>query len=226
MKNKEKFINILKTSGLFLLLLFLPSILLVLIFNKDALNVSDKNYIIIYTISSIIISLIIIFTNRRKITKDFKDYFKNFDKNFEISFKYWLIGIIIMFISNLFITLVLKKQIAGNETSIRNYIKIMPILMYINTIICAPINEEMIFRKCFKDILPTKWIFVTLSGLIFGFLHISSYMTGLSDLIYLIPYSSVGIAFALLYYKTDNIFSSITMHAIHNLISIILIGVI
>ena len=45
MKNKEKIINILKTSVLFLLLLFLPSILLVLIFNKDALNVSDKNYI-------------------------------------------------------------------------------------------------------------------------------------------------------------------------------------
>ena len=53
-------------------------------------------------------------------------------------------------------------------------------------------------------------------------LHIISYITSPIDLVYLIPYSALGIAFALLYHKTNNIFSTITMHAMHNLLAVIL----
>ena len=95
--------------------------------------------------------------------------------------------------------------------------------MTFDAAICAPINEELTFRKSFKEIFPSKWVFVIMSGLIFGLLHITSYIETFSDIIYLIPYSALGIAFALLYYKTDNIFSSITMHSIHNLLATLLV---
>ena len=62
-----------------------------------------------------------------------------------------------------------------------------------------------------------------MSGLIFGSLHITSYITTISDIIYIIPYASLGFAFGLLYYKTDNIFSSITVHSIHNLLATLLV---
>ena len=128
-----------------------------------------------------------------------------------------------MYISNLFITFVLNKQLAGNEETVRNYLVTLPLLMTFDAAICAPINEELTFRKSFKEIFPSKLVFVIISGFIFGSLHVASYIETFSDIIYLIPYSALGIAFALLYYKTDNIFSSITMHNIHNLLATILV---
>ena len=40
-------------------------------------------------------------------------------------------------------------------------------------------------------------------------------------LIHLIPYISVGIAFGYAYKKTNNIFGTITVHSIHNAITLI-----
>ena len=175
-------------------------------------------------------SLFLYYTISTKFSRDFwnrlsflKSYFKNFKKNFETSFKYWLAGLAVMYISNLFITFVLNKQLAGNEETVRNYLVTLPLLMTFDAAICAPINEELTFRKSFKEIFPSKWVFVIMSGLIFGLLHVASYIETFSDIIYLIPYSALGIAFALLYYKTDNIFSSITMHSIHNLLATLLV---
>lgn len=220
MKNKNK--NIFKTSGILLLMMFWPSFIFT-IFNIDLNTVSDKTYIIYYTISSLTLSIILIWTYKKEILKKIKDYFNNFSKNFEISFKYWFIGLIIMYASNLFITYILNKQLAGNEENVRNYLNTMPLLMSLNTIIIAPINEEITFRKSFKEVFQNKWIFAIMSGLVFGLLHITSYVTTLSDFIYIIPYGALGFIFALLYYKTDNIFSTITMHSLHNLLATLLV---
>lgn len=126
-----------------------------------------------------------------------------------------------MVVSNLFITVILGKAIAGNEETVRNYIVAAPILMAISTVLFAPINEELTFRKSIRDAINNKWAYVLLSGIIFGGLHVISYVSSPLDLVYLIPYCSLGISFALLYYKTNNIFSSISMHMMHNLLSII-----
>ena len=93
--------------------------------------------------------------------------------------------------------------------------------MAISTVLFAPINEELTFRKSIRDAINNKWAYVLLSGIIFGGLHVISYVSSPLDLVYLIPYCSLGISFALLYYKTNNIFSSISMHMMHNLLSII-----
>lgn len=220
--NKKNILNILKSVGVLLLMIFWPTIIFT-IFNVDLNTISDKNYVIYYTISSLTLNIILISIYRKDFIKDFKNYFKNFSKNFETSFKYWIIGLIIMYVSNFFITFILHKQIAGNEETVRNYLAALPLLMTFNAVICAPINEELVFRKSFKDIFPNKWIFATMSGLIFGSLHVTSYITTISDIIYIIPYASLGFAFGLLYYKTDNIFSSITVHSIHNLLATLLV---
>lgn len=220
--NKKNILNILKSVGVLLLMIFWPTIIFI-IFNVDLNTISDKNYVIYYTISSLTLNIILISIYRKDFIKDFKNYFKNFPKNFETSFKYWIIGLIIMYVSNFFITFILHKQIAGNEETVRNYLAALPLLMTFNAVICAPINEELVFRKSFKDIFSNKWIFATMSGLIFGCLHVTSYITTASDIIYIIPYASLGFAFGLLYYKTDNIFSSITVHSIHNLLATLLV---
>ena len=153
--------------------------------------------------------------------KDSRNFTKNLITNLETSLKYWLIGFIIMIVSNLVITFILNKGIAGNEQDVRNYIDAFPLFMLFNTVIYAPLTEELTFRKSIKDAISNKWLYIIISGLVFGMLHIASYITTPIDLVYLIPYGALGISFAMLYYKTDNIFSTISMHAMHNLLAVI-----
>lgn len=217
---KRKILNILKSIGLILFLLAFPTFFFI-IFNIDFTELSDKEYIIYLTLANITMMGIYFLIYRKTLIKDFKNFFKNFGDNLEVSLKYWLIGFGVMVVSNLFITFILNKEIAGNEEQVRNYLDLLPLFMIFNTVIYAPISEELTFRKSIKDAISNKWVYVMISGVIFGLLHIINYITSPIDLIYLIPYSALGVSFALLYYKTDNIFSCITVHAIHNSLAVI-----
>ena len=88
--------------------------------------------------------------------------------------------------------------------------------------IYAPITEELIFRKSIKDFISNKWLYVIVSGLLFGGVHVISSLGSDWGFLYLIPYCSLGMVFAHLYYETDNIFSTITIHSIHNTLAILL----
>jgi len=217
---KNKLLNILKSIGIILLMLTFTSIFFSLL-NINPINLTEKKYIFYLTISNIILIVIYFLIYRKTIVDDFKNYVKDFSNNFTTGIKYWLIGFIIMIVSNSIITFILNKGLAGNEKEVRSYIDSFPLFMMFNTVIYAPFTEELTFRKSIKDAVNYKWIYVLISGLIFGGLHIISYITNWNDLIYLIPYGSLGIAFALLYHKTDNIFSTITMHAMHNFLAVI-----
>ena len=47
-------------------------------------------------------------------------------------------------------------------------------------------------------------------------------ITSLFDLLYVLPYGSLGCAFAASYYDTDTIFTPIIFHMIHNIVLVIL----
>ena len=218
--------SIWKSIGIILLLLTFSSLFFI-IFNLDKHNLSDKQYLIYYSISNLILLGIFIYIYRKTLIKDLSYFKKKFSKNFFTSFKYWLVGFIIMYISNYIITRILNMNIASNEVSVRNFININPLLMILNTCIYSPVVEELAFRKSIKDCISNKWIYILTSGLLFGLVHIVSYIDSPLSLLYLIPYGAFGITFAYLYNKTNNIYSTITMHAMHNTIAIIvyLLGV-
>ena len=166
---------------------------------------------------------------KEKIIKDFKEYFKKFGSNFELSFKYYFIGLLVMLASNLLITFLFKDATAGNEEAVRDMIDQVPLYMIFSVSIYAPFVEELIFRHSIKDAVMChgnnkiiSGIYIFTSGFIFGILHILGHATGLVDYVFLIPYMSLGIAFAALYSKTNNIFSSISMHMVHNTFTVIL----
>lgn len=216
---EKKLLNILKSIAVILLMLTFTNIFFSIL-NINTTNLTEQTYILYLTISNIILIGIYFLIYKKTIINDFKNYIKDFSNNFTIGIKYWLIGFIIMIVSNLIITFILNKGLAGNEEEVRSYIDSFPLFMIFNTVIYAPLTEELTFRKSIKDAVSNKWIYVLISGLVFGGLHIISYTTTWTDLIYLIPYSSLGISFALLYHKTNNIFSTITMHAMHNLLAV------
>ena len=88
--------------------------------------------------------------------------------------------------------------------------------------IYAPLTEEIAFRKSIKDACPNKELYIILSGLIFGGLHVITSLNNPLGFLYLIPYCSLGFVFAYLYQKTDNIFSTITAHSIHNTLALLI----
>ena len=217
---KNKLISLFKMIGLFLLF-FTISTIPILTFNIDITKFSNLETII-YTFScNIIFLLIIMICYYKTLKKDFKPYFKDFWKNLEESFKYYIIGLGIMIISNILISLVIGSGASENEEIIRSQIDLAPLLMLFEVSIYAPIAEELLFRKSIREVISNKWIYILVSGFIFGGLHVIG-STNLIELLYLIPYCSLGFTFSYIYVKTDNIYSTISLHCLHNTITILL----
>jgi membrane protease YdiL (CAAX protease family) len=159
---------------------------------------------------------------KKNLKKDLKYFLANFGENTDIAFKYWIIGFILMALSNYIIILFSPVKTATNENSVRSIINATPIIALIFSCLVAPFIEEIIFRKSFKDAIETKWLFILVSGIVFGALHVVGNIESLYGLLFLAPYSFLGLAFAMTYYKTNNIFSSIFIHFFHNTLVILL----
>lgn len=224
-KESKILINILKTIGLIFLLLIWNYIPMTIMYSIG-INYEEFSQIqkIFYLLScDISLILILIFIYRKSFIKDLKNFFnKNFLSNLETPLRYWGIGVLVMITSNIIINTLTPNAIAGNEESVRSLIDIAPLFMAFELAIYAPITEELIFRKSIKDITNNKYIYILLSGLIFGGMHVIGSITSTYDILYLIPYSALGIAFASLYHKTNNLFSTITVHSIHNTLTLVL----
>ncbi len=159
------------------------------------------------------------------LVKNFKDYKKHYQEYIDMGIRYWIVGVVIMSTSSLLISYLFQSGVAQNEQSVRTLVHLVPYYMLFSTAIYAPIIEELTFRKAMKDIFGRSILFILCSGLIFGGMHVVFSMTSWIELFQIIPYSSLGIAFAILYYKTDNIFVPISMHFTHNFLFTLLIMV-
>lgn len=220
MLKKDSFKYIIK--GILVFLLFHYSVYFQLIpiklLNIDIHNTSNKIIVLLSAFSSICIAFILFLIYRKDLKKEFKKFIKDPMANMDIGMKYWMIGLIIMMVSNLFLTYVLKSGGANNENTVQEMLKSLPWLMVIIAGFLAPFTEEIVFRKTLHDVFKNKWIFAALSFLLFGGAHVIDTAKSITDILYIIPYGALGGAFALAYYETDTIFTSMFMHMIHNLI--------
>lgn len=202
---------------LIFLLYFIYDQLIITILNKIGIDISSLNVngkIIISILINLSLMIILYLIYIKDINKDFKDYKNNFKKYFSSNFKYYIIGLLGMIISNIIISYFISGN-STNENIIKSYINNYPIYMVFSTCIFAPFTEEIIFRKSFKNCFNSNIMYIILSGILFGFLHTIS-GNSLKELLFIIPYGSLGSAFAYMYCKTNNIFVPITFHLIHN----------
>lgn len=153
--------------------------------------------------------------------KEYLDDFKQHGKNhLENGFNYWLIGLLGMVITNLIISSFSPIAVPENEQAIRETLKISPLFIIITSVITVPFIEEMIFRRAVFSFFKNEKVYIIVSGLIFGFFHVAGIATSLYSWLYIIPYASVGIAFAYMFSKTKNLFTSIFFHALHNFMTV------
>ena len=172
--------------------------------NPNNLNIFFKTiYLLTYEIS---LTLIIVYIYKKDIIPNFKDFIKNNITYFKEYIKYWFLMLILT-----------TSEIATNQKSIIETLKMAPIYTFIITVFVAPILEELIFRLSFRKIFyKSNILFIFFSGLIFGSMHVISTCENLIDLLFIIPYSIPGFIFAYVYTKCKNICVPISLHFIHN----------
>ncbi len=176
---------------------------------------------------STIILMFIIHLLKSKLSNQWKNFKKNSSSIIKKSLKYWFIGFLLMIASNLIINLIIPNGLAPNEELNRLALKKYPVYSCISICILGPITEELLFRLNFKSTVKGRTPFILLTGLVFSLMHILFSTSNLIEIIYIIPYSMLGFAFGALYYDTDNIYSSIFAHILHNTLAttIILLGI-
>lgn len=179
----------------------------------SAPNILKSIYLIAYEIFIIIIIYLIL---KDKIDSAIIDIKKNHKEYFSKYFKYWLLALAIMSVSNILISLINGGQIAGNEEAVRNIFSKTPVYMFISAVFFAPVTEEFVFRQGIRNIFSNDKVFIIISGLLFGGLHVFGSVNNWMDLLYLIPYCAPGFIFAYILSKTDNIFVSTGLHFLHN----------
>ena len=172
------------------------------------LNINPPTlFLEVYTILIEILTILFIFLLfKKEIVHMWKDFYENRDKYFKKYFKFWFLILVLMAFSNGIITLINKSEISNNQEAINDMFERLPIYTYILSVFLAPIIEELVFRFCFMKIFNNKYLYIILSGVIFGLFHIIGSFESAYDFLFLVPYSIPGLIFAYILYDSKNIF--------------------
>jgi len=180
----------------------------------DFTNMTLKTSIMLTIIKYIFFLVLLIVIYRKYLIKKWKDFREHFKDYFDLSFRHWLIGLVVMYVANIIIMNIIGN-VGSNEEAVQSIITSYPIAAIFMTTLFAPIIEELIFRKSLQDAVPVKKFFPLISGLVFGYIHVIGATNPLEYLM-IISYGSLGYAFGVILNKTDNIYCVIMMHMIHN----------
>ena len=228
---KEKIINVLKC--IFTILVFFTIGKLISLgfnyFGIDVSNIDYKDYGFLEALIELIMATIIFIIYQNYLKKDYDDFKNNYNNYMKDMFKFFAIFFALKIFSALLtsvVGLIIGENIgeSENQNTIILISKAAPIMTLLSTAILAPIVEEGIFRLSIRKVISNKYLFILLSGLIFGFMHI--FPTDLSisvALTYSITYVTMGIYLAYVYTETDNIWICIMLHALNNLLSMLAI---
>ena len=182
----------------------------------DSFTNTYKNNVLLYTISQLIFLIIALFIilkiNQIKLKYIKKPSKKDYLTTIIIFSIFTTLTLLSTYIINKLISIPLNEELVREE-----FIK-YPILSIISSCLITPIIEELLFRYNFKDI-KNKYLYIIVTTLFFSLLHLSS----LNEILYLIPYSFMGIMFSYSYIKTNNLLSPIICHILYNIINVIIL---
>lgn len=153
---------------------------------------------------------------RKRFIHDFKDFMANFKTYIKKYIDYWAIAFALMVICNIAIVLLSPSSTATNQEAINAMFTKAPLYIIISSVIFAPIVEETVFRLSIRNMFKNDKLFILISGLVFGAVHVIGSFENWIDLIYIIPYSMPGFVFAYTLVKSKNIFVPMSLHFFHN----------
>ena len=220
---ENKVLGILKGIGT-IILYFIVSLFCSYLFRNYIL--SDNIFVasLFQVLTYVILLLIIGGIYHKRLIHDFKKFKKEYVGT---ALKNWIIGLGAMFIANIIISSI-AGGLASNEEANRTLLGNYPVSSFISMVFLGPLVEEITFRASFKSAFSKWYTFALVTALLFGSAHISSFITtkDVLELLYLIPYSTLGFFFAKAFYETDNIYTSYLAHMFHNGMCVILLLII
>ena len=213
------------------ILFFNLNYLVALLFNLVGINYNTFNYKD-YTYFNVLIELILFVVVMLLYNKEFKKDYKIFKLNVKDNIRK-IISYFALFIALKIGTALVSSILSfalnftlgesENQEAVMKLVSAEPLLMIINTCILAPFVEEGIFRLSIRKVFNNKYLFILVSGLFFGMMHIFPTDLPTSQaLIYSITYVTMGFYLAYIYTETENIWFVIFIHALNNLFSMIL----
>lgn len=150
--------------------------------------------------------------------KIFKSYFKEY---FVLILKTWGKALVLIMITTIIIQIITNITQANNQIALQNSFNSNPVFIAILAMFYAPIAEELMFRGVFRKFIKNKKLFVIVSGVVFGLMHVIDDSKTLAEFSYVFVYSILGIYLAGIYAKTNNLCTNIFMHFMQNTLSVI-----
>ncbi len=196
-------------------------------FGFDISLFSSKDTAYADTLIELCLTFIVIIFYYRKFIVDWNEFKKNSKNNWKeclINFGLLFIVKIAASVITSVICLFLGIEFAesNNQKIIELLIHNAPLMMLISSVILAPIVEEGIFRLGFKKVIDNKKVYILISGLIFGLMHVFPTDLGIALAIaQSIVYVALGVTLAYIYERKNNIYFVIVPHALNNLLGIL-----
>ena len=169
----------------------------------------------------VVILLLLLFIFRKDVKRDIKYFIKYFKEYNLLVFKYYGISLLFLLIISISIKFTTGIDNATNQVNLSSLFTKTPIYVMILSMIYAPITEELMFRGIFRKFIKNKWLFIFISGLLFGAAHVLDDFQSIGELLYIFVYGILGCFLAYVYTKTNNIFTNIYFHFIQNTLAIV-----
>lgn len=222
-KNIEKKEILQRNTKGYILSAILPICYFGISIGSNYLHLTRTASIILNFVVSAIFMIVTAFIFWPTYKRDFKDFKDNFPTFFRFVFNKYIIFLLIFFTLSLGLRQIFNlPNTTENQTQINN----MPIWFTLPlAVLYAPMVEEGIFRGVFRRWIKNDWLFVIISAVLFGAIHIQDEPSIKLMILQGIPYAYIGYFLARSYTKTNNIAVPMSIHFIHNSFTTILMVV-
>lgn len=171
----------------------------------------------------VLMFIITLVFNYKDLKKDLKYLAQNFKIYFPFIIKRYFSMLVIMIIVAIPVVLINNGATSTNQEMINSMFDKLPLATLILSTLYAPFVEESIFRLSLSKLFKNKTLFIIISGVLFGTLHVIDKFTSIYDFLYIFQYATLGICLAKAYKDSNNIFVSMLMHFIQNFLAAILV---
>ena len=199
---------------IFIAIYFSPVLMRVIdVKSKNSLKVIE----VLYYVAALLAAELVICGERLKNFRCFKKRKDYYWVLIELSFMCcFIIQLVLTFICRFFST-----GVSENQASIAR----MPLMsQLILGIIYAPVVEEVLFRYVIRRMIRREGVYIIVSGIVFGMVHILSSIgshSSIEIIAYALPHIGVGLHQAYIYASTNSIETCIITHRMINIFAAI-----
>lgn len=192
-KIKKELLRIL----LAIIIFFYTSIPVLAILRIIGLEITSSNYkmLVVYDfVSSLVVAVFISTLYYDVIINDLKKLKDKCNGKVSVYLKSIMIGFLFLlitkFVSAYVVTIIcnlfnIEIATADNQAIIEKMVKSMPLLITLSASLFAPISEEVLFRGGIRKLMNNLGVFVTVSGLIFGLMHVTDNIIFILEILFI-----------------------------------------